>query len=77
MTSFGHHARYAGHRVSVKRGGTPAGRIGSAIAALLILLLVGERAATAFDSPLLAIVTAGMLFLIGVAVQGAINYGRR
>ncbi|PXA86353.1 hypothetical protein DMC47_34955 [Nostoc sp. 3335mG] len=75
MKRFAH--QVAGHGTSGGRRGASASRIGAAIAALLALLLVGDRAATAFDSPLLAVVAAGMLFLIGVAVHGAVDYGRR
>jgi len=65
------------------RGGRSAGgdmafrQIIAGVAAVLALLLVGVRASAAFDSPLLATVAAGMLFLIGVALHGAIGSGRR
>jgi len=70
-------ARPPVHRALAGRRDGHSSQIIAAIAAVLALLLVGQRAAVAFDSPLLAIVVVGMLFLIGVAVQGAISSGRR
>jgi hypothetical protein len=70
-------ARYAHHRLSdVQRDGVMK-RIAIGIAAVLTLIVIGDKAATAFDSPLLAVVVAGMLFLTGVAVHGAVGAGRR
>lgn len=42
-----------------------------------MLLLIGRGVAMALDSPLLAIVADGMLFLAAVAVRGAIDQGQR
>lgn len=42
-----------------------------------LLALIGRGVAVALDSPLLAIVAGGMLFLAGVAVRGAVGQGRR
>jgi hypothetical protein len=52
------------------------GQIVAAIAAVLVVWLVGRSVATALDSPMLAIVADGMLFLIGVAVNGAVRRDR-
>jgi len=73
----------SGHSASAVRQGAAGRRDGlssqilAGVAALLALLFVGHRAAVAFGSPLLAIVVAGMLFLIGVAVHGALGSARR
>jgi hypothetical protein len=48
-----------------------------AIAAIAVLMLIGRGVAITLDSPLLAIVAAGMIFLIGVAVFGAVDSNRR
>ena len=70
-------ARPPVHRGLAGRRDSRSSQIAAAILAVLALLLVGQRVAVAFDSPLLAIVVVGMLFLIGVAVQGAVSSGRR
>lgn len=70
-------ARYAHHRLSYVHRDGVAGRLAFGIAAVLALIVIGDRAAAAFDSPLLAVVVAGMLFLTGVAVHGAVGAARR
>jgi hypothetical protein len=77
MVPSGNSARYPARRVAAGRRDSASSQIVAAVAALLALLLVGQRAAVAFDSPLLAVVVAGMLFLIGVAVHGAIGSAYR
>jgi len=77
MTSSDIAVRRPVHRAVGNHRNASTARIGAGIVALLALLVIGQRAAAAFDSPLLAVVVAGMLFLIGVAVHGAVGHARR
>jgi hypothetical protein len=77
MVPSGNPARLPAPRAVAARRDGLSSQVVAAITAVLALLVIGQRAAVAFDSPLLAVVVAGMLFLIGVAVHGAIGAGRR
>jgi hypothetical protein len=66
-----------GVRYSVRGSRSDGIEIIAGAAVVLALLLVWAGASVAFDSPSLAIVAAGMLFLMGVALRGAIVGGRR
>ncbi|MBA2934230.1 hypothetical protein HZF05_08960 [Sphingomonas sp. CGMCC 1.13654] len=66
-------------RAAVRRmpGIEALGHAFAALAGALALLIIGRSVSVALDSPLLALVAIGMLFLIGVAVRGAVDSARR
>jgi hypothetical protein len=53
------------------------GRAFGILAVTMLLALAGWGVAVSLDSPLLAIVAVGMLFLTGVSLRGAVEPHRR